>query len=255
MSYWKKYRKEVAEAGRNAGASVAVLTDEDIRHLPPAVRRYLNFAGCMGKPRVSSAFIVARGVMYSSPQDKGMKFRSEQHNFYPDYSRFFYIRALKAGIPAMGLHVYKGRKASMEISVAGLFKVVDARGPEMDQGETVTVFNDMCFMAPATLIDPNIRWEEIDSLNVRAFFTNGDLKISAVLTFAEDGRLVDFLSRDRFETSDGKVYKNYPWRTPVLEYRESNGLMLPYRADVIYVRPEGEFCYGKFELIRVLHNV
>lgn len=143
----------------------------------------------------------------------------------------------------------------MEISVAGLFKVVDARGPEMDQGETVTVFNDMCFMAPATLIDPNIRWEEIDSLNVRAFFTNGDLKISAVLTFAEDGRLVDFLSRDRFETSDGKVYKNYPWRTPVLEYRESNGLMLPYRADVIYVRPEGEFCYGKFELIRVLHNV
>ncbi len=29
----------------------------------------------------------------------------------------------------------------------------------MNQGETVTMFNDMCVMAPATLIGPDIVWE------------------------------------------------------------------------------------------------
>lgn len=129
------------------------------------------------------------------------------------------------------------------------------RGAEMDQGETVTVLNDMCFMAPATLLDPNIQWEVIDPLNVRSILTNGSLRVSAVLTFAEDGRLIDFFSRDRFETSDGKKYLNHPWRTPVLEYRECNGFILPYKADVIYLRPEGEFCYGKFELSDIRYNV
>ena len=53
--------------------------------------------------------------------------------------------------------MYKDEKAIMVIKLAGLFKVVNAKGVEMNQGETVTVFNDMCCMAPATLIDKDIQ--------------------------------------------------------------------------------------------------
>ena len=44
----------------------------------------------------------------------------------------------------------------MEIKLAGLFKVVDACGPEMNRGETVSLFNDMCFMEPGSLISLTI---------------------------------------------------------------------------------------------------
>ena len=38
---------------------------------------------------------------------------------------------------------------------ASLFGVVDARGTEMNQGETVTFFNDVCVLAPGTLVHAN----------------------------------------------------------------------------------------------------
>jgi hypothetical protein len=158
------------------------------------------------------------------------------------------------GIPAKGIHLYKDEKAIMVIKLAGLFKVVDAKGPEMDQGETVTVFNDMCCMAPATLIDKNIRWETIDSLTVKASYTNGKITISAMLHFNEDGRLVNFISNDRFETADGKIYKNYPWSTPISEYIDYKGMKIASYASTIYHRPDIDFCYGEFRLKEIEYN-
>jgi len=255
MSYRKVYKQEVRSAFKNQTAmTYGNLEETDIANLPDAVKEYIRFTGSVGKPKVQNVFIRATGKIRSKPTDGWMSFSSEQYNFFGNPCRFFYIKAKKSGVPAAGLHVYKDRKASMEIKVAGLFKVVDARGKEMDQGETVTLFNDMCFMAPATLADKRIRWEEISPLRIKAKFTNGNITIEALLSFDNDGRLVDFISNDRFETTDGKVYKNYPWRTPVLEYGNFNGYRLPSKADVIYVYPEGDFCYGKFELKEIRYN-
>jgi hypothetical protein len=79
----------------------------------------------------------------------------------------------------------------------GLFDVVNIKGDIMNKAETVTVFNDMCLMAPATLIDPRIEWVSMDSLSAEASFTNGVNKISAMLYFNEQGQLINFTSDDR----------------------------------------------------------
>ena len=158
------------------------------------------------------------------------------------------------GIPAGGLHMYKDEKAIMKIKIAGLFTVVDASGTEIDQGETVTLFNDMCFMAPATLIDRNIKWEILDNLTVRAEYTNGSITISAILYFNEKGELINFISNDRFETTDGKTYHNYPWITPVTGYKEVNCFTLAAGAKAIYRHPDEDFCYGEFNTVSVEYN-
>ena len=49
-------------------------------------------------------------------------------------------------------HIYRDQKAAMLIKLPGLFTVSDAKGRQTDQGETFTIFNDMCFQAPASLI-------------------------------------------------------------------------------------------------------
>lgn len=51
-----------------------------------------------------------------------------------------------------------------------------------------------------------------------------------------------------------RVYKNFPWSTPVTEYRESNGMMLPSFASTIYHRPDGDFCYGEFAVKDIKYN-
>jgi hypothetical protein len=60
----------------------------------------------------------------------------------------------QAGFISAQLH--RGTSATMTVKAAALVRVVQVSGSEMDQGETVTMFNDMCVLAPATLIDPAI---------------------------------------------------------------------------------------------------
>ena len=245
----RQYKNEVLTGLLSTNSLIpALIAENDLDHLPPIVKKYLIQSGIAGTERLFNMRIKFEGRIRSKPQDSWMKFSSEQYNFFDHPTRIFYIKAYKMGIPATGIHLYKNQKASMVIKLAGLFKIVDARGAEMDQGETVTVFNDMCCMAPATLIDKSIQWELIDPVTVKAKFTNGKITISATLLFNESGELLNFISNDRFETSDGKTYNNYPWSTPVKESKVVNGIRVCSSASTIYQRPENDFCYGEFVL-------
>lgn len=251
----KKYKKAVLESlERTKDIKSEILREEDIQHLPAIVQKYLRYVGVIGQEKIINFRAEFKGGIRSKPNDEFMKLKSVQYNFTDKPTRFFYIIAKKKGIPAIGIHLYRNEQAIFQIRIAGLIKVVDAKGKEMNQGETVTVFNDMCFIAPATLIDRNISWETVDSRSVNAKFTNGAITIGATLHFNDKGELINFISNDRFETTDGKSYKNYPWITPVAGYIEINGCRLASSAKLIYKRPDEDFCYGEFELVNIEYN-
>jgi hypothetical protein len=164
------------------------------------------------------------------------------------------MSASKMGLPATGLHLYQNETATFEVKLLNWFKVVDAAGDKMNQAETVTLLNDMCFIAPSTLIDDRIKWEVIDDKKVKAMYQNGSISVSAVLYFNDKGELVNFISNDRYDT-DGKKYESYPWATPVDNYRMMNGYLLPGKAKLIYQRPDGDFTYGELEFKNVKYNL
>lgn len=251
----KRYKKAVLEAlQRTNSIKREILTEAEIQHLPPVVQKYLYYTGSIGKEKVLNFRAEFSGGIRSNSSEEYMPLKSVQYNFIDIPTRLFYIVARKKGIPAKGIHLYIDQKAIMLVKILGLFKVVDAKGKEMNQGETVTLFNDMCFMAPASLIDRNIEWKEIDNKTTNAKFTNGNITISATLFFNEDGEMVNFVSKDRYETSDGKTYKNYPWLTPVTGYININGYRLPSGAKLIYKHPDEDFCYGEFNLVNIEYN-
>lgn len=237
----------------NNDLSTEILTDADLVHLPLQVQNYIRYTSSIGKPKVKNFKAEFIGGIRSKPSDEFMMLNSTQYNFIKKPSRLFYITSQKMGIPVIGLHLYQYEKAIFKIKLLGLFTVVDAEGEKMDRGETVTLFNDMCFMAPATLIDKRIKWEPINDLSVKANFTNGNITIQAILQFNEKWELINFISNDRYETN-GKEYKNYPWSTPVIAYTNVNGYRLPSEAKLIYTHPEGEFIYGKFLLKEIKYN-
>lgn len=208
----KIFRTEV-DAGlkRTSSKKAGIITENDLQHLPPIVQKYLTYCGVVGQEKAINMRITCEGRIRSKPDDDWMTFESVQYNFLEEPTRLFFIKASKNGIPATGMHMYRDEIATMEIKVAGLIKVVDAKGFEMNKGETVTVFNDMCLLAPSTLTDTRIEWEIVDPLCVKAIFTNGKISVIASLIFNEKGELTNFISNDRYETADGKNYNNYPW--------------------------------------------
>jgi hypothetical protein len=155
-------------------------------------------------------------------------------------------------MPVLGYHHYRGEKASMDVRLFGLFPVMQAKGSEMDKAETVTVFNDMCLMAPATLIDRRIQWEPIDNSSTKAIFTNGKTSISAILYFNDAGQLINFVSEDRYEINDMKQYR---FSTPLKNYKLMKGRSVPTYGETIWHYPEGEFVYGQFYLAKIEYNV
>lgn len=252
-SFRSTYEKEaVARSARSR--PLELVRRSDLEPLPPLVSRYLEVTGALGKPRVARLRATFRGEIKRSPTSSWLPFRAEQHNFYDEPARLFLMDAALFGIPFTALHVYTGSTATMKVKVASLFDVVDAHGPEMDQSETVTLFNDMCVLAPATLIDRSIRWETLSESSVRAVFTHGKNTIAAKLSFDSRGELIDFVSEDRYQSADGKTYVRYPWSTPLRDYRDFGGVRLARYGDAVWHMPTGDLVYGRFELLDIEYN-
>ena len=125
-----------------------------------------------------------------TPTQGWMALAAEQYQLLSTSPRgLFYLNASMLMIPVQGYHRYVGPLATMQVRAAALLPVVDVAGAEeMTQGETVTMFNDMCVMAPATLIDSAIVWEQVDARTARASFTNAGYTIRAELSFNDAGK-------------------------------------------------------------------
>lgn len=238
----------------NAIDDTSFVSEEDIKHLPEPVSKYLHYVGAVGKRKVHNFRAVFHGRMKFKMESNWTDIYSRQYNFFDEPSRLFYIESKMFGIPFDGLHLYIGDSATMQIKVASIFKVVDAKGEKMNQSETVTMFNDMCLMAPATLIDKKIQWEKIDTHTAKAKFTNKSNTITALLYFNEEGGLINFISNDRYHSSDGKAYNNYKWSTPVKNYIDIDGRKFPAFAEAIWHTPEGEFSYANFYIKEIEYN-
>jgi len=157
-------------------------------------------------------------------------------------------------LPVKGFHCFKRGNAFMDIRLFGLFRIQYMDGKEMGISETVTFFNDMCVMAPATLIDERIKWSETDDSRVVAEFTDSGITISAWLEFGTNGELVNFISDDRFAYVSKNHMQRLRWQTPLRNYQEINGFKISTEADLVYEYPEGDFCYGKFNLTGIQYN-
>ena len=249
-----EYRSRV-QARIPAEVDAPALTEEDLTRLPAPVRRYLRVTGSVGRPVTRNFRAVHRGRIRAKPEDAWMEFTAEQHNFLDEPSRFFLMDARRGGLPLDVLHVFQGGSASMRVRLLSLLQIVHNDGAEMDQAETVTLFNDLCFFAPSALVDPSIRWEALDDRSARAHYTLGERTIRATLHFDESGELVDFVSDDRLAASpDGKTFSPLRWSTPVSEYRDFGARRLFSRGEGRWHPPGGEYAYVELEVTELEVN-
>lgn len=238
------YRREVARRPpAPAAAPDDRITAADLAALPPPVRRFLERAGVVGRPRVRGFTARFSGRMRPSFDAPWMPFVAEQRTTVDPLDRLFLISASRAGIPFVALHRFIGPAATFQVRIASLVDVVKARGPEMDRSETVTFLDDLCLLAPGALLGAGVRFEPIDDRSARATWTRGAETVSAVLAFDAEGDLAGFVSEDRFQSADGRTFRRLPWSTPVSGHRLQDGVRLPARGLAVWLAPEGDLPY------------
>lgn len=253
----RAYKNEVKRASdKDRVAESEVLTKEDIKHLPKPVQKYLIYTGVLGKEKVHSFRVIAEGEIKMNRDSDWAKIEIEQYNsINKEPVRLFYLKMKMFGVPIYALHSYTDKSASMVGKFAGLFTVIDSKGKEMRISDTVTLLNDMCLFAPATLIDKRITWEPIDQTTARATFHTEYCSVSAKLYFNEKGELIKFTSEDRYYAHQNGTYQKTKWTTPFREYKRISGLLLPSYGEAIWNFPEGDYSYCKFNYIKsIVYN-
>jgi len=250
--FYSEYQNDVKTGLQQAAYfQNSMMTESDIQQLPEPIKKYLRFTGSVGKPKVNNFKIEFNGKIRKDEKSEWMPFTCQQYNFMQTPTRLFFMKAVMKSLPVAGYHCFKNGVAFMDIRLFSIFKVQYMEGADMDLSETVTFFNDMCVVAPPTLIDKRITWLEVEGNKVKASFTNNNITVSAWLYFNDKGELINFISEDRYAGDTGK---QFPWSTPLKDYQEINGYNLMENAEVIYSYPDRNLCYGTFKLISIEYN-
>jgi hypothetical protein len=256
-SYRAEYRRRV-DAALTEPLPNGVVTEADLADLPEPVATYVRRSGAVGQPRVTNFQARIHGRIRAGTTTAWMSFTGEQVNTYgPQPSRLFFMDATMFGLPVDILHTYVGPSATMRVKACSLVPMVNAAGPDMDQAETVTVFNDLCILAPAAIIDAPVTWQRVDDHHVCGTFINGAHTVTAELVFSDDHDLIDFISDDRLRaSSDAKNFTPQPWSTPVREYRTIDSRRVGTHGEGRWhaPEPEGEFAYLEFNLDGITYN-
>lgn len=235
----------------------AIVTEADLQALPTPVQRYLRVTGAVGKPRIRTFVATWTGRIRGGASEPWMPFRAEQLNAYGgDAARLFFMSATMKHLPVAVFHRFVGDAATFRVRLLSLIPVVDAKGPMMNRAETVTIFNDLCLLAPAALLDAAVVWEPVDDRGVRARYTRGNETISAELVFNAAGELIDFRSDDRLAASpDGKSFTRMRWTTPTSRYATFEGRRVLTRGAARWEAPAGAFVYLELDLLRIEYNL
>jgi hypothetical protein len=232
----------------------AMVTDADLTHLPEPVQRYLRRSGVVGKPRAHNMYAHMSIQIRAGADDPWMNGTVEQYNDFDAGLRFFFLKARRGPIPVDVAHLFDERGATMRARVLGLWPVMDAEGPDLTRSETVTLLNDMCLFAPASLLSHGLTWRHVDSTQAEVVFTREPHQVSALLFFNTEGDLVNFVSQDRSQ-SDGKTTVRLPWWTPVSSYSRLGDSRLVSTGEAQWEAPDGRFTYAKVQVLEVRYNV
>ncbi|MBK7829326.1 DUF6544 family protein [Nannocystis sp.] len=217
---------------------------EELADLPAPVRRWLTRAGVVGRPRTSRVHLTQRGEMRTTPDGPWLPTTAEQDFSVepPGFVWQVHTTMLRV-LPIVGRDRYARGAGNMYISAAGLYPVVDASGPPIDQGSRLRFLGEIVWF-PSAALSPRIRWTPIDDDSARATLVDGDEPVSADFHFDPQGRFVS-LTAERAYSGDGT---RQPWLVTASEWRPHSELEVPTAGEVLWRLPAGDFSYFRWQV-------
>lgn len=233
------------------GPSVAAVDEAQLAPLPAPVQRWLRASGVVGRPAARTLRLRQRGRIRTSPERPFMEATAEQYFRFDEPSFVWEVR-IQRPFPIAGRDSYREGRGHMLITLAGLVPVVDARGPQIDQGTLLRYLGESSWF-PSVALSPYIRWRAVDDNRAEATMTYRGVSASALFTFAEDGRFLS-LRAQRY-LGAGEAAKLEQWLVPARAWGTRGGIHMPVAGDVIWKLAEGDFNYYAWEIVEAEFDV
>ncbi len=226
------------------------ISDRDLVHLPEPVQRYLRHSGIVGYKPIQKIHLKQRGTLRTKPDSRWMPLTAKQTFTVNPPSFDWYATAYLGPLPIITAHDFYGEgQGRMHIKLAGLFTMGDASGDALNQGAMLRFLGEMCWF-PTAWLSPYLNWEAIDNHHARVTMTDGKLMDSGILTFDNEGRLLQYEAH-RFQDRGKEPAVKLPWIGKILSEGEFQGLRIPSSMEGIWRQESGDFPYVRLEVTEV----
>jgi hypothetical protein len=218
--------------------------------LPAPVRRYLEVSGAARHPPVRAVRLRHVGTFAPKAGAPSLPIRGEQY-FAADPPAFVWWGRIRMapGLWIDGRDRAVAGEGSMLVKAASTFTIADARGPALDQGALLRLLGELTWM-PTALADPRyVRWSALDGASARATLCVGGREVSATFHFGPDGLPVRFAA-ERYRDVGGRSVLT-PFSGETGDYREVEGILMPFRVTAIWHVDGRPMPYARWEIERI----
>jgi hypothetical protein len=229
----------------------------ELEGLPAPVGRYFRAVLRDGQPMVSGVRVRHTGTfnLGEGAEDNWKPFTSDQKvvTQRPGFDWDARI-AMMPGLPVRAHDSYVAGEGTLHASLLGLFTVADQRGTDdMAEGELMRFFAEAAWYPTALLPSQGVRWVAVDESSAHATLTDGDISITMLFTFNEQGLIETARAESRGRMVDGNGVP-MPWRCRFWSYQERGGMLVPIDGEVAWLPPEGEKPYFRGRITEIYYE-
>ena len=228
----------------------------ELEGLPAPVQRYFRTALEEGQPMVAGVRVRHTGTFnMGEASDNWKPFTSDQVVVArrPGFDWDGRV-AMAPGLPIRVHDAYVAGEGVLHASLLGLVPVVNMRGTgEIAGGELMRFFAEAAWYPTALLPSQGVRWEAKDDRSAYATLEEGDISITMLFTFDEEGLIETVRAESRGRAVGGEVVPT-PWRGRFRNYEEHGGMLVPLNGEVAWLPPGGEKPYWRGRIDEIDHD-
>ncbi len=228
----------------------------ELEGLPAPVQRYFRAVLKDRQPMVAGVRVQHTGTFNMGEEaDRWKTFLSDQKvvTRRPGFDWNGRV-AMMPGLPVRVHDSYVAGEGMLHASLLGLFTVVDMRGTgDVAEGELMRFFAEAAWYPTALLPSQGVSWEAVDDRSAHATLQEGDITLTMLFTFDEQGLIHTVRAEARGRAVGGEVVPT-PWRGRFWNYEERGGTLIPLDGEVAWLLPEGEKPYWRGRITEISYE-
>lgn len=232
-----KFGKQVKELFTQSKSLSQSFNKSQLDTLPEPVQRYFNHVLKNGQPYISYVRIKHIGKFKAGLNKGWMNIKGEQYAttekpgfLWKGTTSFFVARDM-----------YIADEGKLIVSLLSLFKVVNAKGEQYNQGELLRWLGEGVMYPTIFLPNDRLKWLPIDNETARLTYDYNGLSLFFDITFDEMGLITQMQTKRYMNEA-----KLETWVIKLSNYREINNIVIPTEFDVLWRLEEGDFSYAQF---------
>lgn len=234
------------EAGRQP-IKPAIYDARELAGLPAPVQRYFRTVLKDGLSMIAAVKVAHEGQFsMGETEAQWVPFTSDQAvvTRRPGFDWDARIR-MAPGMNAYVHDAYVAGEGMLHATLLGLVTVANLRGtPEAAQGELMRFFAEAAWYPTALLPSQGVSWEAVDNTSARATMKDGDVTVTLLFRFNDEGLIGSMRAEARGRTLNGAVVAT-PWEGRMWGYEWRDGMYVPMQCEVAWLLPQGPLPYWR----------